>query len=250
MTRPRLFSLFMAGLALVCGLAGGCLPEVASLDKRELGDPLMRRAHAKAVAGDSDGAIKTYMKLIDIEPKIARAHLDIALLFDDGKKDYIRAIYHYQRYLELRPKTEKRGLIESRIRLASQGFAAGAFRPGRTAPPEDIAELKKKNAELREKAAQLQRELDLAQSAARTRVAAVVAAPTGPSHKLAPETARSEDARPAKPGRYVVQAGERLKEIADRHGVTIEEIAEANGLSNPNRIMTGQELVIPVLSGR
>lgn len=44
---------------------------------------------------------------------------------------------------------------------------------------------------------------------------------------------------------YEVQSGDTLAEIAARFGVTIEAIVEANGLGDPNRIQSGDALVIP-----
>jgi LysM repeat protein len=44
---------------------------------------------------------------------------------------------------------------------------------------------------------------------------------------------------------HVVQEGETLSEIARMYGVTADELAQANGLDNPNAISVGQALVIP-----
>jgi LysM repeat protein len=44
---------------------------------------------------------------------------------------------------------------------------------------------------------------------------------------------------------HVVQEGETLSEIARMYGVTTEELAQTNGLDNPNAIRVGQALVIP-----
>lgn len=44
---------------------------------------------------------------------------------------------------------------------------------------------------------------------------------------------------------YEVQVGDTLAEIATRFGVTVEAIAEANSLTNPNRIQAGDVLLIP-----
>ncbi len=44
---------------------------------------------------------------------------------------------------------------------------------------------------------------------------------------------------------YVVQRGDTLAKIAAEHGTTVTALAEANGISNPNLIYVGQELVIP-----
>jgi len=44
---------------------------------------------------------------------------------------------------------------------------------------------------------------------------------------------------------HVVQPGETLFRIAQRYGVTVEALADANGLSDPTRIQPGQVLKIP-----
>ncbi len=44
---------------------------------------------------------------------------------------------------------------------------------------------------------------------------------------------------------HTVKRGETLWDIARQYGTSIQAIAEANGLANPNRIITGQQLIIP-----
>jgi LysM repeat protein len=44
---------------------------------------------------------------------------------------------------------------------------------------------------------------------------------------------------------YVVQAGDNLLEIAQRFGVSLEALLEANGIENPDTISEGQTLIIP-----
>lgn len=56
----------------------------------------------------------------------------------------------------------------------------------------------------------------------------------------------AQPAREAASGhRYVVQAGDSLSVIAQRHGVTQQALLRANNISNPDRIQVGQELAIP-----
>jgi LysM repeat protein len=48
---------------------------------------------------------------------------------------------------------------------------------------------------------------------------------------------------------YIVADGDTLWDIADRFGVTVEEIVAANGLESPDDIAIGDELIIPESSG-
>jgi LysM repeat protein len=43
----------------------------------------------------------------------------------------------------------------------------------------------------------------------------------------------------------VVKPGETLSEIADRHGVSLTRLMQANGITNPNLVVAGQKLVLP-----
>ncbi|WP_263081163.1 N-acetylmuramoyl-L-alanine amidase [Endozoicomonas sp. Mp262] len=49
----------------------------------------------------------------------------------------------------------------------------------------------------------------------------------------------------ARPGRYVIQAGDTLSEIADRFDISLNSLKKANKISRANTIRTGQVLVIP-----
>jgi LysM repeat protein len=53
----------------------------------------------------------------------------------------------------------------------------------------------------------------------------------------------------AEGGVYTVQRGDTLAGIAKAHGVTVNAIVAANGLSSPDRIVVGQRLIIPGATG-
>jgi LysM repeat protein len=44
---------------------------------------------------------------------------------------------------------------------------------------------------------------------------------------------------------YVIQPGDSLSAIADRYGISVEELSQANDIADPNVIQVGQKLVIP-----
>lgn len=48
---------------------------------------------------------------------------------------------------------------------------------------------------------------------------------------------------------HVVQAGETLAGIAAQYGVTVEVLVAANNLTDPDKIVAGQELIIPAAAG-
>jgi len=48
---------------------------------------------------------------------------------------------------------------------------------------------------------------------------------------------------------YIVQSGDTLSSIAERFNITVAQLMEANNISDPNLLATGQELVIPGLEG-
>ncbi len=140
----------LLSLLIIALYSIGCVNKTAQLDVAERCEPLIQRAQDKVRDGNIDDAIKIYRGIIDENPSMAVAHLDMAFLMHDylDKKDYVGAIYHYRRYLELRPRTEKREMIMSRIRLASQLFAASIL-PRDTRAAEEIAELAKENTALK-----------------------------------------------------------------------------------------------------
>jgi D-alanyl-D-alanine carboxypeptidase/D-alanyl-D-alanine-endopeptidase (penicillin-binding protein 4) len=54
---------------------------------------------------------------------------------------------------------------------------------------------------------------------------------------------------PAEDGRYRVRSGENLSVIAQRHGLTLDDLLRANPRIEPNRIFVGQWLAIPQQGG-
>jgi len=235
-----------AMLALLLSI--GCTRSVSWLDQRDRSQPLMRKASRRQAEGDTDAAIRLYTQALNDDPKLARAHLDLALLLDDCRKDHIGAVCHYRRYLELRPDSEKRDMIESRMRRAGQVYAAKVLRTDQSAALE-LADLKSENQKLKRQVARF-----------RASVAALEAAADKAARKPAEGSAaggRGEPTEPAAgPGErtvlrtYRVQPGDSLSSIAaEIYGDAIQwqKIHEANRrtLGDSHNLKVGQILSIP-----
>lgn len=243
------------GAALLCLLyVAGCSGARGTADARDERDPVFRRAVARKNIGDIDGAIELFNRALDRRPELARAHFELGLLYDMKKQDYVRAIYHYQRYLELRPGAEKRDLVEGLIRQARISYAAtlpsvpdGAL--------EQIALLKKEVALLR---SQLEARGEGAPSArsAGTAPSSETRGPA-PAAPKPPASATPTAPPPPKPApalppmqEYVVQRGDTLSSIAakmyrDPNKWRIIYDANRGTLTSPESVKVGQTLLIP-----
>ena len=115
----------LSGVLLsVIVLSAGCFRDAASLDRDEENHPLMKKARDLRDGGEFDAAIDTYQVALQKKPELVRAHLELAVLYESHLGDYVRAIYHYNFYLDARPDTKKKQLLEDAIRHAEQKFVA------------------------------------------------------------------------------------------------------------------------------
>ncbi|MFH0878397.1 MAG: LysM peptidoglycan-binding domain-containing protein [Lentisphaerota bacterium] len=245
----RMFRMFICAAmaaALLCSLSACGSGSAARLDRLEERDPYLKRAMARKNAQDIDGAIDLYEKALERKPTLARAHLDLGLLYEKYRQDYIRAIYHYQRYLELRPTAEKKKLVEDLIRQARMSFAASLpDQPSEAV--RQISLLKKEIESLRAqighppKGQPVQAEKPDAPASVAAASAASVQAPPVPSPKPAQPAVQT----------YVVQSGDTLSSISTRmyRDPTKWKViydANRNVLVSPQSVKVGQTLMIPV----
>lgn len=240
----------LCGVLLVVAAVffSSCSQQVASRDERDFRDPLVRKAQSRGRQGDKDGAIECLNKALARKPDLAQASLELALLYDDYKKDYVKAIYHYQRYLELRPAAQKRGMIEDLIRKAKMSFAASIS--------EQYSETGKKLQALEEENSRLKASLGEMRENMAKRVRSGAARETFPVAGL-PSGQQTQQvavcaANPSEPTStvYCVQAGDTLSLIAGKvynNPRKWKVILDANrtNLVSPDRLRSGQVLTIP-----
>jgi LysM repeat protein len=68
----------------------------------------------------------------------------------------------------------------------------------------------------------------------------------GPTEAPGSAPPASPMARPAEPVVHIVQPGDTLSTIAARYQVSLDDLMKANGLDNPDYLMLGQRLIVPV----
>ncbi len=229
---------------LILAAAAGC--RRASDDQREARNRHMRRALAAKDAQDIDGAIEWCERALERKPDLALAHRELALMLDGFREDYVAAIYHYQRYLDLRPDTPNREAVEELIRHARMNFAAQI---GAT-PDEWQRDLQVRNDRIRA----LETELALWRSGeiqdAAASASPPAASPAVPAARVQAPAPGASEAPPPAARTHVVSAGETLGTISSRYygsPAKWNRIFEANRdrIQNPNNVRVGTALVIP-----
>lgn len=213
-------------LALLgAALLSGCAP--AGNDPRSRH---FRQALAAKEAQDIDGAIALCEEALARHPRHARAHRELGVMLDNYRHDYAAALYHYRRYLELRPDTPERADVEELIRHCRASFAA----------------------EMQESSGELKRVLQARDERIRRLELEVAALRAGPAPAAPPPggPAAVSPAAAAVAQVHVVQTGESLGAISTRYYGTPAKwktIFNANRdrVPDANNVRVGTRLDIP-----
>ncbi len=231
-----------AAALLLCAV--GCQRDSAASEARER---CLRRAKAAVQAQDISAAVQWGERAVARRPHSALAHRELGLLYDNAQQDYARAIYHYQRYLELRPTAEDHDAVRARLTHCRTAFAAEV-----AATP---AEIKRAIQTRDTQIAALETELAALRAGAKpppkpARGKSGSAAKTPPTASASPAATPDEPPPAAATTTHVVQAGDTLATISARYYGTPAKwnhIFNANRdrLSSPNNVRVGARLTIP-----
>lgn len=252
--------LFLAGVIL---LVGGCretAPETKETDERAF-----RRGQSFLREGRHQEALNAFLTVIESRRVAPESHLEAGLIYLHHLRDPLAAIYHFRKYLEVRPNTDQSALVRDRIVSAQREFIrtlpgdpfAGSME--RVDLVEKTRSAQEQNLELREALAQsrgrvdrLERELQQARQTIEELRARIEGRPVAPVVIAPPAPAPTHTANraAARSTTYVVQPGDTLSRISQNvYGTPARwaEIFEANRdtLSSPNALRVGQELRIP-----
>jgi nucleoid-associated protein YgaU len=235
--------LYYLPLCLAVVALSACNENAESSDAREERDPLVKTGQAYMEQQLWNEAEQTFKEALDNDPMMARPHLDLALIYQQYKPNYIHSIYHYDRYLELRPESEKAEFInEQKVKL-QQAVANNIIKesPQVKQVLDELNRLRQENASLKKQLAD-----DSTAAKSTSAVSADQPSPTTAVASTANQPAQNTETHQI----YHVVAGDTLTKIATKFygdSAKWDVIFEANkaALPSPSDLRVGQTLVIP-----
>jgi LysM repeat protein len=239
-------------LVFALGLCG-CLPAGHSqLDEEKESHYLAGKSRYSAL--DYDGALECYEKAIEVNPRSALAHLEAGFLYERHKQDHAAAIYHFDRFLRLKPDSQYAGVVNQHILACKAELAKTVLlSPINESFQKQLEQLQQENKIYRE-------EIEAWRAKARVQTtnvptSSLLASASTPSPVSAPAARQalagnsSNIARVAampSPGRtHTVKSGDTPASIARRYGVKIDTLMAANPRVDARRLHIGQSLNVP-----
>ncbi len=268
---------FPACRRLVSGLfplllcAAGCIPTRDSAQDEQR-DPDFLRGQELRQRLDHTGAAAAFERALEASPRSASAHFELGLLFEQPLNDPAAAIYHFERFLRLRPTSDRAEIVRQRVNNCKMELArVFLIAPNTPSMQKELHKLKTEVERLGLVNNQLRRQAETlpAQAPARSVASAsppvnVVAAQSAPLTKAsAPATiparpamtpvaltmpaAAPKSAKVAAPTArtHTVKQGDIPATIAKQHGLKLETLLAANPNLDPKRMKIGQIVTIP-----
>jgi len=111
-------------LGLAALWLGGCTDSERVRTAAEVDEPAYREGQTLLKTGRRQEALSAFLKVIDQRGNDApESHLEIGLLYAQHINDPLSAIYHFKKYLALRPNSPQAPLVRQRIAAATREFA-------------------------------------------------------------------------------------------------------------------------------
>jgi LysM repeat protein len=247
---------FRVMTVLVCGLVlCGCNPPGQGAADEEK-EPQFLIGRSRVNAMNFVGAIEAFELALEKNPQSAAAHFELGWLNAEKESDPAAAIYHYQKYLKLRPSASNAETIKDHIFRLKQDLAKGVL------PVPASNELQNQLEQVTEENRRLNEELDRLKARAVTALPPVnrlsphpQVARTNPPVQLVQSRATSQSPAAVAPRQVAssntphrqhrILAGDTPSSIARRYNVRLESLLAANPALNPRRLRVGENLVIP-----
>jgi LysM repeat protein len=260
--RPGVFRgllLMLLGLCL-----SGCGPSGSGpLDDQK--EPHFLAGKSRITMLDYKGAIDSFEKALQVNPKSAAAHFELGWIYDQKEADPAAAIYHYGHYLRLQPRAENADLVKQRISSCKQALADTVYLgPLNDKVQRQLEQVGEENKRLVEQNKRLEQELakwtDYASQLQGVTnrqsfqpVEPVRAAQPSRSAQITPAllvqsttvTTAAPQTSSGTTRTHTVKAGETPSLIARKYGVKLGSLMAANPSLDPRRLKIGQVLRIP-----
>ncbi|MBI5394686.1 MAG: LysM peptidoglycan-binding domain-containing protein [Verrucomicrobia bacterium] len=185
--------IFSAAVALAFALAA-CDPPNETHSISDDRNPWLKKAEIEMQRRNYSGAAEFYEKALQLNPASMPMHWAAAMLYEQHLKDFPSAIFHYQRFVALKPEPARVKMANEFIERAKYSLAAGlAHTPVEGAS--EFQQVQQQNKALQEQVEQLRQALRAAEMrlANLTQPPAMPPAeptePGGPSRPVAPPRA-------------------------------------------------------------
>ncbi|PYJ82742.1 MAG: hypothetical protein DME22_17625 [Verrucomicrobia bacterium] len=255
-------------LVLLCLWWSGCSPSSESgLDEEK--EPNYLAGRSRKFAQDYTGAIEAFEQALEANRRSAAAHLELGLIYyQNVTSNWARAIYHFEKYLELRPKANNADLIRQNIDYCKLALAKEVpYTPNNDLIRKEVERMGRENTDLRQQVEQLKAQLSLRPASAANKAAAFNSVNASTLRPLGSVQASSKPAlRPSQAGErrlepppadetprpvaaaktHVVKSGDTPYAIARIYGVKLASLLGANPGLDPRRLRPGQTVVIPL----
>ena len=227
----------------------GCSPNGEPQADEEK-NPHFQAGRDKLSALDYGGAVESFERAVEDNPRSAPAHYELGVLFDTHVNDYAAALYHYQKALKLRPNSYPAENIKQRIPACRQELIKADSLA--VSNPSVLRETER----LREENLALQKKIESLQAALANRPGMGAPGPAGAATPGSSATANTatplinpDRTRPApstsRAKTHVVKQGETPASIARQHQIKLTSLLAANPGLDPKRLRAGQALNLP-----
>jgi len=109
--------------ALVALALAGCGDDPRRTYAAEVDEPAYRQGQSLLKSGRRQEALAAFLNVIERRSDAPESHLEAGLLYLHHINDPLAAIYHFKKYLALRPNSQQSAVVRQRIDFAIREFA-------------------------------------------------------------------------------------------------------------------------------
>ena len=268
--RARVGLIALCCTIMLCFLAGCNYNSGTVEDERK--DPYYLKGKDQLSRKDYSGAEESFLRALERNPRNSNAQLELGIIYEEGRQDYVGAIYYYQKYLRLMGPKGDDPVIRGRITSCKRAFVLqSGITPDSSSLERQLEQvvannqnlqislknlnasheaLKVENAELRSRLVQQDAELARAQSLL-AGSATLQRVPTQVSTQNLLQANQTQpfntrETAPQRVGVYTIQAGDNFERVARKMNTKTKVISELNPGVDPRKLQIGQEIKVPV----